>query len=146
MIVANSQESIDVVFLVDRRNDESLVCFLESWGVCTAVAGKHAAIVSYRLFEQLNPMSSATGTSKHYVHRRKRDGLGVDCGPFRIARAASICCQLALRSCSTHPLAVVRTAIRMRASIRSWIRLIRQYIAASPFSRASGGKRQAFLG
>src|SRR6267143_4106121 len=68
MIVTNGQENIDIISVVDARDDESLVRFLKSRSLRAGIACKHAAVVSNRLFEDFYGVTATAYTSKQHIH------------------------------------------------------------------------------
>jgi hypothetical protein len=70
MIITNSWKGIDIVVVVDARNDESLVRFLKSRSVRAGIACKHAALVSDRLFENFDGVTATACASKHHIHEK----------------------------------------------------------------------------
>jgi hypothetical protein len=68
MIVTNGQEGIDIISVVDARDDESLVRFLKSRSVRAGIACKNAAVVSNRLFEDFDGVTATAYTSKQHIH------------------------------------------------------------------------------
>jgi hypothetical protein len=69
MIFTNGQEGIDIVFVVDARDDESLVRLLKSRSVWAGIACKHAVLVSNRLFEDFDGVAATAYTSKQHIHK-----------------------------------------------------------------------------
>src|SRR5258708_40337577 len=90
MVVTNTQEGVDVLVVVDARNDESLIPLLQSRGVCAGIACKPPTPISHHLFENLNGVAAATGRSKHHVHWESATVGKRAPGPLRIARMASV--------------------------------------------------------